>query len=64
MESVYLMEGPQCATSLLKNVGLSHLHLVQNKLLSKGQGGKPKKLTAPEDIFRTLELMRWPATRE
>lgn len=58
LESAYLMEGINCPSSLLKNAGLSHIHMIQNKLLTN------KKLKTPKDIFNSLEAMGWPKTKE
>ncbi len=63
LESALAMEGlNHSATSLLKNVGLGHVHLVQNKLLSGIASGL---LPAPDhDIFGSLETIAWPKDKE
>jgi hypothetical protein len=59
IESAHYFEGNDSTpTSLLKNLGLAHLHLVQNKLLSDNYLPKPKK-----DLFHTLKIMEWPEGR-
>ncbi len=59
LESTFLVEGAACPSSLLKNLGLAHVHLVQNPLLA----GKP--LPAPSrDFFSTAQAMQWPAPED
>jgi hypothetical protein len=60
LESAYVLEGASCGTGLLKNIGLSHVHLIQNKVLSKKKN-KMKALKPPaDDMFHTLQAMKWP----
>ncbi len=67
LESSYVLEGAaRCPSSLLKNLGLAHVHLIQNPLLSARLAGKKKVLLpAPsQDWFQTLAAISWPATND
>jgi hypothetical protein len=44
------------ATTLLKNAGLAHVHLVQSKTISSD---RPLTLPGP-DVFATLDRIGWP----
>lgn len=56
IETAYYLEGNETSpTSLYKNLGLAHVHLVQNKLLSEDIIPQPTK-----DIFQSLEKIGWP----
>lgn len=58
------MEGPENApTAVLKNVGLAHVHLIQNQLLSKKDSSHRRinNLQLPsQDFFHSLEAIEWP----
>lgn len=57
LESAIWKEGgPQAAhTSLLKNAGLAHVHLIQSKLV-----GDEQPLPTPMDVHGTLQQLAWP----
>jgi hypothetical protein len=62
IESVYLVESAvymegesEAPTSLLKNLGLAHVHLIQNKVLTGDDSIQPK-----DDYLRLLEKISWP----
>ncbi len=58
LESAYVVEGKDCASSLLKNLGLAHLHAVQSKII-------PDELLIQEtidDLLDTSTLIDWPAS--
>jgi hypothetical protein len=44
---------------MLKNAGLGHLHIVQNKLIPS-DGPMP---TVTIDLFNTLDRMNWPTEK-
>lgn len=48
------------STSLLKNAGLGHVNLIQNKLISNGGG---LSLPMKKDILLTSKLINWPSQR-
>lgn len=53
LETAYWLEGEECGSALLKNAGLSHVHLIQNKIL--------KTLKPPTvDLFHSLSAIDWP----
>jgi len=58
LETAYQLEGTQCASNLLKNLGLAYIDLLQCKSL-----GQEKYLSGPsEDIFDTFDtLPSWPS---
>jgi hypothetical protein len=57
LESAVYMEGEvEAPTSLLKNLGLGHVHLVQNKILTSENSIQPK-----EDYLHLLEKISWPS---
>jgi hypothetical protein len=59
IESTYYLEGnASTPSSLLKNLGLAHLHLVQNKILNDSILPKPSR-----DFFNTLEAIQWPEVK-
>lgn len=56
LESAFAIEGIDCPSSLLKNLGLAHLHSVQNKLI-------PDEIVIQdvvEDILGSKLLVDWP----
>lgn len=57
LETAYLLDGPEVApASLLKNMGLAHVHLLQNaKLKDANTLGLPTK-----DIFNSTTAIGWP----
>lgn len=55
LETAYLLDGKNCGSALLKNAGLGHVHLIQNKVL---KSFKPPKV----DLFHSLEGIQWPAS--
>lgn len=60
LESAYAIEGVDCPSSLLKNLGLAHLHAVQNKLI-------PDDIiieNAMEDVFETKNVIDWPSSQQ
>jgi hypothetical protein len=60
IETVYRLEGEESTpTSLLKNGGLAHLHLVQNKVLAVDYHDS-HRLAPTKDIFHTLKAIDWP----
>ena len=63
LESSYNFEGEAAPTSLLKNVGLAHVHLIQNSLLSKkdDKHRSVNNLQLPSvDYFHSLDDIEWP----
>ena len=59
-----MLEERNVPTTLVKNTGLAHVHLVQNKLIATGPEDLQKglvefKLPGP-DFFDSLKLMGWP----
>ena len=59
VNAIYFLESAiiideHASTSLLKNVGLGHIHLIQNKIIGKSLP-KPKN-----DIFHSIEKIGWP----
>ena len=66
LESSYYLEvedGSRVPSSLLKNVGLAHVHLIQNPILAKLVNPKRiiNNLPKPSiDYFKTLDLIEWP----
>ena len=57
LETSVILEEGDPMTSLLKNAGLSHLHLLQNKAV-KQAGNLP---TPALDIFQSLGVIKWPS---
>ncbi len=58
LETALAIEGKNCAASLLKNLGLAHLHSVQNKQL-------PEDIVLQDvvdDLLKTKDLIEWPAS--
>jgi hypothetical protein len=60
---------PTPPTSLLKNTGLAHVHLMKNMILSKGPDGVGSSTTQAKflpsidrDVFGTLEEIKWPSS--
>lgn len=64
LESSCALEGiEEAPTSLLKNVGLAHVHLIQNAILSKKENPRRSinNLQLPSvDYFNSLEAIEWP----
>ncbi len=56
LETGYLLEQNASSASLLKNLGLAHIDLLQNNALSK----RKQLLYPSEDIFGTLKDLNWP----
>lgn len=57
--SIWMEGGPtMAASSLVKNAGLGHVHMVQNKQLSN-----EKPLPKPSDVHHSLQQIGWPSTR-
>jgi hypothetical protein len=63
LETAILLEKNNPSTILLKNAGLAHVHLVQNKLIDSLNlnGGYPMPMS---DIFQTIELLNWPISKD
>ena len=58
LETAYYLEGPVTTpTSLLKNLGLGHVHLIQNNLLNEEIIPLPAV-----DLFDSLNKINWPTT--
>jgi hypothetical protein len=57
-ESSHLLE-ERSPTSMLKNAGLGHLHIAQNKLIPS-DGPMPM---VTSDLFNTLDRMKWPTEK-
>jgi hypothetical protein len=58
IETAILFESPTVPSMLLKNAGLGHVHLVQNKLLKT----EPRLSEPEKDIFNSLDAIGWPNT--
>ena len=56
LESAVAIEGRNCASSLLKNVGLAHLRAVQNKAIPDDV----RILDVVPDVLNTSSVVRWP----
>jgi hypothetical protein len=63
LESTLLFEGGLASSSassaLLKNIGLAHVNLIQNKLLAQDS---PLPSRPFDDVLGTLEGIDWPTT--
>ena len=55
LETAYMLDGKSCWSALLKNAGLGHVHLIQNKVL---KSFKPPKV----DLFQSMERIQWPSS--
>ena len=64
LDAAFHNESLQQPSALLKNAGLAHAHLVQNKLIKDGDNGA-LELPQSYDIFETLigHHIGWPAER-
>lgn len=69
LETSMLLEKPNPPPMLLKNTGLAHVHLVQNKALTPllatvaaaSGGGDGTALPYPKiDLFNSINLLQWP----
>lgn len=58
LESSMILEVPNISPMLLKNTGLAHVHLVQNKAVKAFGSTLPPPLT---DFFNTLDKIDWPS---
>lgn len=57
LESAIALEGGEqaVATGVLKNAGLGHVHLIQNKVLDNAH-----PLPQPQDLLGSLSRVHWP----
>ena len=62
LESALYFEGGlhgSASSALLKNIGLAHVNLIQNKNIPAGSALPPRPV---DDVLGTLQHIGWPAT--
>jgi hypothetical protein len=61
IETAVLLDGKEnVMTSVLKNAGLAHIHLIQNPILS----GRQSLELPTNDVFDSVKLLSWPVAND